>query len=114
MDARRSVRKADRLDCSSVTSRPHGHAHDHAHDHKLDTAAPKGVPEVFSSTSASRLTSDIHRLRLFLLAHFGDVSVPLMQEKEGMEDELLVIRVDVDGVVARIDLMTMVSIVYPP
>jgi hypothetical protein len=49
-----------------------------------------------------------------LLAHFGDVSVPLMQEKEGMEDELLVIRVDVDGVVARIDLMTMVSIVYPP
>jgi hypothetical protein len=107
------LKKADRLGYSSVTSRPHGHAHDHDHEHKLDTAAPEGIPEAFSSTSASRLTSDIHRLRLFLLAHFGDVSVPLMQEKEGMEDELLVIRVDVDGVVARIDLMTMVSTIYP-
>ncbi|KAG7527458.1 hypothetical protein FFLO_06915 [Filobasidium floriforme] len=96
------------LATAKLTSRLHGHAHDHDHDHKSDTAAPKDVPEAFSSTSASRLTSDIHRLRLFLLAHFGDVSVPLMQEKEGMEDELLVIRVDVDGVVARIDLMTMV------
>ena len=47
---------------------------------------------------------------MFLSAHFGPVEEPLMQEEEGREDELLVLKVDVDGVVAKVDLMTMVSI----
>ncbi len=55
------------------------------------------------------LHSDIERLRLFLIAHFGEVSVPLLEEIEGREDELLVMTVRLDELEAKIDLMTMVS-----
>lgn len=89
-----------------MTSRPHDHTHDH--DHEQENGA-EALDKSIDSAPTPELPSDIHRLRLFLLAHFGDVSIPLMQETEGKEDDLLVIRVEVDGVVARVDLMTMVS-----
>ena len=90
-----------------MTSRPHDHAHEHEHDVQDKSLPTASSPD--ESTPAEELPSDIHRLRLFLLAHFGDVSIPLMQETEGREDDLLVMRVEVDGTVARVDLMTMVS-----
>lgn len=45
---------------------------------------------------------------MFLEAHFGDVSVPRTEVPEGEEDDLLVMDVTVDGIVARIDLISMV------
>ena len=51
---------------------------------------------------------DFARLRMFLEAHFGDVSSPRRQVARGDEDELLVMDVTVDGVIARVDLISMV------
>jgi len=47
---------------------------------------------------------------MFLEAHFGDVSQPQTQMVDGKEDELLVIDVTVDGIVARIDLISIVGL----
>jgi hypothetical protein len=46
---------------------------------------------------------------MFLEAHFGEVTRPASTVPEGSEDDLLVMRVTVDGVVASIDLISMVS-----
>jgi cleavage and polyadenylation specificity factor subunit 3 len=90
-----------------VTSRPHDHS-DHSHSHH--TSSPGAKKELSpSSDQTQALRTEIDRLRMFLSAHFGPVEEPLMQEEEGREDELLVLKVDVDGVVAKVDLMTMVS-----
>lgn len=48
---------------------------------------------------------------MFLEAHFGDVSIPRTEVPEGEEDDLLVMDVTVDGIVARIDLISMVSVI---
>lgn len=45
---------------------------------------------------------------MFLQAHFGDVSLPQHSVEDGEEDDLLVMDVRVDDVVARIDLISMV------
>jgi hypothetical protein len=54
--------------------------------------------------------ADIQLLRKFLIAHFGNVSELVTEELEGKEDELLLLRVEVDEHEATIDLMTMVSL----
>lgn len=46
---------------------------------------------------------------MFLEAHFGSVSTPKTSVEDGEEDELLVMDVVVDDVVARVDLISMVS-----
>ena len=46
---------------------------------------------------------------MFLGAHFGDVSNPRRMTVDGDEDELLTMDVIMDGIVARIDLLSMVS-----
>lgn len=74
-----------------MTSRPHDHSHPHPH-----------------AQQKSSLAEDVKRLRTFLLAHFGNVSEPLMDEQAGKEDDLLVMEVEVDEKVARLDLVTMV------
>jgi len=51
---------------------------------------------------------------MFLQGHFGDVSKPQTQMVEADEDELFVMDVKLDGVVARIDLISMVSALYIP
>lgn len=50
------------------------------------------------------LHEDYERLRMFLEAHFGDVTVP----NTGEEEDWLVMDVKVDDVVARVDLISMV------
>lgn len=45
---------------------------------------------------------------MFLEAHFGEVSIPRTEVPEGEEDDLLVMDVTVDGVIASIDLISMV------
>ena len=55
------------------------------------------------------MEDEFKRLRMFLEAHFGDVSIPRTEVPEGEEDDLLVMDVTVDGIVARIDLISMVS-----
>lgn len=62
----------------------------------------------------AELLTDIARLRLFLVAHFGDVSEPLLEEVEGREDELLVMTVRLDETEAVVDLMTMVGLPLSP
>lgn len=46
---------------------------------------------------------------MFLEAHFGDVTKPAQTVPEGSEDDLLVMKVTVDGVIATVDLISMVS-----
>jgi cleavage and polyadenylation specificity factor subunit 3 len=46
---------------------------------------------------------------MFLEAHFGDVTKPASIVPDGSEDDLLVMRVTVDNVVATVDLISMVS-----
>lgn len=55
--------------------------------------------------------TDIQLLRKFLIAHFGNVSELVTEELEGKEDELLMLRVEVDEHEATIDLMTMVRFI---
>lgn len=47
---------------------------------------------------------------MFLEAHFGEVTKPASSVPDGSEDDLLVMRVTVDGVVATVDLISMVGI----
>lgn len=83
------------------------HSHSHAHD--IDVQSPIAEEE----KQQRELNSDIERLRLFLVAHFGEVSTPLLEEIEGREEELLVMTVRLDEQQAKIDLMTMVSAKLP-
>lgn len=73
---------------TAVTNHPHSHSHSHSHSQSH--------------------TADFDRLHTFLTAHFGNVSEPRHTVDGGSEDELLVMDVDVDGVIARIDLISMV------
>lgn len=86
----------------------------HPHPHSL--AAKRTAPSSDSKDTSSRLKTnpaimtDIQQLRRFLLAHFGNVSELVEEEQEGKEDELLMLKVEVDQHVATIDLMTMVCL----
>lgn len=85
----------------SVTSTPHAHSHKHeGHAHGS---------EVNGDAQQQPHDDEFARLRMFLEAHFGDVSVPKTEVPEGEEDHLLVMDVKVDNTVARIDLISMVS-----
>ncbi|TXT04239.1 hypothetical protein VHUM_04237 [Vanrija humicola] len=70
-----------------LTSSSHKHSHKHSH----------GEGEAH----------DFETLHMFLEAHFGDVSHPETQVADGDEDNLLVMKVTVDGVVATVDLISM-------
>jgi hypothetical protein len=50
------------------------------------------------------MNEDYERLKMFLEAHFGDVTMP----DTGEEEDWLVLDVKVDDVVARVDLISMV------
>ena len=82
-----------------VTSNPHPHSHSHSHSHAHSHAVTNGENGDASDTE------DFERLRRFLTAHFGDVSMP----SEDDDDALLVIDIKVDNLEARVDLITMVS-----
>lgn len=116
---------APRIQCSThplafaVTSKPCDHGHDQdthapAHPHPHSLAAKRKAPsdEKFGPIKANpAVLTDIQLLRMFLLAHFGNVSELVTEELEGKEEELLLLRVEVDQHEATIDLMTMVSVI---
>ena len=83
-----------------VTSDPHPHSH-HTHSHPQTNGQTNGNghghPDEFAI------------LHMFLGAHFGDVSNPRKISSDGDEDELMTMDVAMDGTVARIDLLSMVS-----
>lgn len=81
-----------------VTSNLHPHSHSHSHSHALSHAVTNGENGDASDTE------DFERLRRFLTAHFGDVSMP----SEDDDDALLMIDIKVDNLEARVDLITMV------
>lgn len=72
-----------------VTTNPHPHA---CHHHESGNENP-----------------DYDTLHMFLEAHFGEVSKPTSSVPDGSEDDLLVMRVTVDEVVATVDLISMVG-----
>ena len=82
---------------SAVTSNPHPHSHTSHSDAQTNVNAP---------------SDEFAALYMFLQAHFGDVSQPQTQLVDGDEDELLVIDVSVDGIVARVDLISMVTLFW--
>ncbi|GHJ87105.1 hypothetical protein NliqN6_3507 [Naganishia liquefaciens] len=92
----------------------HGHeqeTHAPAHPHPHSLAAKRKAPsdEKPGPIKADpAVLTDIQLLRTFLLAHFGNVSELVTEELEGKEEELLLLRVEVDQHEATIDLMTMV------
>jgi hypothetical protein len=81
-----------------VTSKPHIHSH-HEHPH------PNLNSEPTEKTNGGELHEDYERLRIFLDAHFGNVTIPTT----GEDDDWLVMDVKVDDVVARVDLISMVT-----
>lgn len=102
-----------------VTSRTHDHAHEthHPHSDTLELTPPAATNTGSSDTAAAAsssstrrqsLAQNVDRLCMFLAAHFGTVSEVLLDEVPGREDDLLMLHVNVDGLVASIDLMTMV------
>jgi cleavage and polyadenylation specificity factor subunit 3 len=85
---------------SLVTSNPHPHScHAHSHPHADPSAKGNG---------SSPSSDEFDDLRLFLEAHFGEVTAPKRTVENGDEDELLVMDVEVDGTKARVDLISMV------
>jgi len=87
-----------RTKLTTVTSNPHPHSHSHSHSHAHSHAVTNGENGDASDTE------DFERLRRFLTAHFGDVSMPSEED----DDALLVIDIQVDNLEARVDLITMV------
>jgi hypothetical protein len=84
--------------------------HPHPHSLAAKRIAPTSDVEELSRIKANpAIMTDIQQLRRFLLAHFGNVSELVEEEQEGKEEELLMLKVEVDQHVATIDLMTMVS-----
>lgn len=104
---------------SSVTSKACDHGHEQetsitapADPHPHSLAAKRKAPsdEKLGPIKASpAVLTDIQLLRQFLIAHFGNVSELVTEELEGKEEELLMLRVEVNQHEATIDLMTMVS-----
>jgi cleavage and polyadenylation specificity factor subunit 3 len=87
-----------------VTSNPHPHScHAHPHPQTHSHAAPS-----VKGNGSSPSSDEFDDLRLFLEAHFGEVTAPKRTVEDGDEDELLVMDVDVDGTKARVDLISMV------
>ncbi|RSH94523.1 endoribonuclease ysh1 [Saitozyma podzolica] len=71
-------------------------------------ASPATVKHPSAKGNGSSPSSDeFDDLRLFLEAHFGEVTAPNRTVEDGDEDELLVMDVDVDGTKARVDLISM-------
>ncbi|ORY23435.1 Endoribonuclease YSH1 [Naematelia encephala] len=87
-----------------LTSNPHSHSHSHSHSYSHSETT---TTQSQSSTRQVLDLSDFARLHMFLQAHFGDVSEPRTSVPEGDEDDLLVIKVNVDEVIARLDLISM-------
>ncbi|KAK8861462.1 endoribonuclease YSH1 [Kwoniella newhampshirensis] len=83
-----------------LTTIPHHHAAHHHHNGHDRSHHEK-------SNGVSRHNSDFDRLAMFLEAHFGQVTGPNRHVPEGEEDDLLVMQVQVDSAVARIDLISM-------
>ena len=83
-----------------VTSKPHVHSCGHSHSHTGKKKKP-----------TRELTAEFDKIRMFLESHFGSVSDLRTQMKEGPEDEdeLLTLDVELDGVKASVDLISMVS-----
>lgn len=88
-----------------VTSNPHPHSHSHSHSHRhAHEHATNGGTEV---VVVKPLDERFERLQRFLTAHFGEVTVPARDDDEG----LWVIDIHVDELTARLDLISMVSVV---
>ncbi|TYJ58751.1 endoribonuclease YSH1 [Cryptococcus floricola] len=77
-----------------LTSAPNRHACNHGHSH---APAPK---ETVTSP-------EFERLKMFLEAHFGDVSGPHIEAPQDGEEEWLSMEVKIDNHEAKIDLITM-------
>ena len=77
----------------SVTSNPHPHSHSPSHTHTIT-----------HGETGDNSSDDFERLRRFLAAHFGEVTMP----SENDDDSLLVIDIKVDDLDARVDLITVV------
>ncbi|WVQ83623.1 endoribonuclease YSH1 [Cryptococcus sp. DSM 104549] len=82
-----------------LTTTPHRHAHHHHHGHSRGKAEKGDQPQPDFT--------EFDRLRLFLEAHFGEVSGPNTTVPEGGEDDLLTMEVKVDDAVAKVDLISM-------
>ncbi|OCF34686.1 endoribonuclease YSH1 [Kwoniella heveanensis BCC8398] len=92
-----------------LTSTPHHHAHhDHYHgSHSHNDTRVNGDGEVPSSSGSLSTFTEFDKIRMFLEAHFGEVSGPNATVAEGEEDELLTMTVRVDSTTAKIDLISM-------
>ncbi|OCF74850.1 endoribonuclease YSH1 [Kwoniella mangroviensis CBS 8886] len=84
-----------------LTSTPHLHSH---HDHSHETGESMINGHSHSDASGNE---EFDRIRMFLEAHFGEVSGPKVTVAEGEEDELLVMTVKIDEVMAKVDLISM-------
>ncbi len=84
----------------AVTSSPHPHSHSHTH------------PRINGDTNGDTHTQDgFSAFQMFLTAHFGDVSIPQKDMTDGDEnDDLMMIDVNVDGMTACVDLISMVCL----
>jgi cleavage and polyadenylation specificity factor subunit 3 len=78
-----------------VTSTAHPHSHGHSHHSHDGSIKDRGT----AATAA-----EFQDLHLFLSSHFGNVTQSILK---GDEDDLLTMDVTVDGVKARLDLITM-------
>ncbi|KAJ9113596.1 hypothetical protein QFC20_001948 [Naganishia adeliensis] len=83
-------------------------SHPHPHSLAAKRKAVSSDEKLPSAKTTPAIMTDIQLLRKFLIAHFGNVSELVTEELEGKEDELLMLRVEVDEHEATIDLMTMV------
>jgi cleavage and polyadenylation specificity factor subunit 3 len=84
----------------TVTSKPHVHSCGHSHGTRKKKKATR------------ELTAEFDKISTFLEAHFGTVSDLRTTMHEGTEDEdeLLTLDVELDGVKASVDLISMVSL----
>nr|ODO02397.1 endoribonuclease YSH1 [Cryptococcus depauperatus CBS 7855] len=78
-----------------LTAQPHQHSCNHSHSSHDE--APMKFPT----------SPEFERLRMFLEAHFGEVSGPFTTVPVGGEDQLMTMEVTVDSLSAKIDLYTM-------
>ena len=102
-----------------MTSKPHvhscGHAHSHAHSNGTTGIAADDSEDSGKRSKKKKptrdLTAEFDKIRMFLEAHFGTVSDLRTELKQGAEDEdeLLTLDVELDGVKASVDLISMVS-----
>ncbi|WWC60144.1 endoribonuclease YSH1 [Kwoniella dejecticola CBS 10117] len=90
-----------------LTSTPHQHSHHH-HDHAHDHPHPNGqINGNGNSNGLERANEEFDRIKMFLESHFGNVTGPNVSVAEGEEDELLSMTINVDEVIAKLDLISM-------